>query len=81
MAKNNKKCTSKECKRFERSQAAHRRAQAYWESKPNTDSNRAHRYYHAELLNLQNERGYVFPKKERRKMFSYWWNSEVKKKR
>ena len=76
MAKKNKKCTSKECKRFERSQRAHLNAVEYWGSKQNSAKKRVHFSYHAAVLQSQRDRGDVLSKAERKKIFTGLWNHE-----
>ena len=73
-----KKCTPRECRRFERSQAAHFRSAGYWDKKGNSDVNRAYYNYHADMMDRQNRAGKVLSKSERRKIFSWWWNYETK---
>ncbi len=73
-----KKCTSKECRRFERSQAAHRvlaesnRKKSY---SAKSDSAYMSYYirssYHKDVAECQSHIGRVLTKTERKKAFSY----------
>ena len=64
-------------KKFERSQAAHRRLNKSWHEKGNTDKNRAYGNYHADCYNQQRDKGRLLTKNEKKKLFSWWWQSDV----
>ena len=64
-------------KKFYRSQKAHKRLNQAWHSKGNTDKNRAYGNYHGDCLTVQNNLGRVLTKPERKKLFAWWWKSDV----
>ncbi len=64
-------------KKFYRSQAAHKRLNKLWRDKGNTDKNRAIGNYHADCMNVQQNLGRVLKKPERKKLFAWWWKSDV----
>ena len=71
MAKNNK---------FQRSQKAHYDLMSSWHKKGTSSKNLAYGNYHADCLDNQKKLGRVLTKPERKKLFSWWWNYEVKNK-
>lgn len=71
MSKNNK---------FERSQKAHYSLMSYWHKKGTSSKDFAYGNYHADCLAYQRKLGRVLTKPERKKLFSWEWNYEVKNK-
>lgn len=71
---------AKKSNSFNRSQDGHYKLMCSWHRKPNTEENRAYGNYHADCIKNQRELGRVLSKPERKKLFSYWWNKEVKEK-
>ena len=72
-----KKCTSKECKRFERSQAAHRvladknqKKRVATKSRSASDLYYIKAQYHKDVAECQSHIGRVLTKTERKKAFS-----------
>lgn len=63
--------------KFNRSQEAHAKLNREWQSKGNTDKNRAYGNYHADCLDQQRAKGRILTKSERKKMFAWWWDYEV----
>lgn len=64
--------------RLQRSQEAHADLNRKWRSQGNTAKNRAYGNYHADCYDQQERIVRVLTKNERRKLFSWWWDSEHK---
>ena len=75
MAKKNKKCTSKECKQFERSQAAHLRlAKKYSGTSPygKAEQYRHLQRYHTDVFQRQRAFDRLLTSSEKKKTFDYY---------
>lgn len=65
--------------RLLRSQKAHMELNRRWHAKGNTDENRTYGNYHADCYDKQECLGRVLTRNERKKLFSWWWNYEHRK--
>lgn len=65
--------------KFQRSQKAHSRLCDFYFNKGNTDKNRALGNYHSDIYDRQFRTNKIVSKKERKKIFSWWWNYEHQK--
>lgn len=66
---------------YKRSLSAHRRLRDKYFRMGNSDKNRALGNYHSDCVGIQSDKKRILSKSERKRLFSYWWESEVNDKK